>query len=312
MATKIKASFLLGLSGQGVSESLVSTNPNATYNSVVTQLAAIQSARAILSVTGAPQGNLIGGGGGGAGNMIGAPTPTNLLSCVAIRISDELKTRDVLAYASPFNLTWMQDPDNFIGNLVLKVIWRNSEFQQIAVSYIHGIPPHSLVGVNPSDMIRVPVLNKQWENNLSNYCAAIAANQFGFPTLNLTPPNALGPITAITYNAGLGYFQITTTAAAPNGRFKVRLAGFKSLRSLNGRQSAQGNGTNVFTVLKSVPNGVWDTTGTAIPLQGYNLGVPFYNYTIVPPFQAQATLLTTHKLGRPFFLQRGRASRKAA
>jgi hypothetical protein len=312
MPTVIKASFLLGISAQGISESLISADPNATYLSVQTKMAAIQSARGNLSVTGAPAGNLIGGGGGGGNVMIGAPAAQNLLTTTAIRLSDELLARDVLAYGSAFNSTWIHDADNFIGNLVVKVIWRNAAGQQIAVSYIHGVPPHALIGVLPSDMVRVPSFNKQWELALSNYCSVIQASNMGFPVLNLTPPNALGPITAVVYNAVTGYWQITTTNAAPTGRFRVRLAQFKSLRQLNGRQSAQGNGTNTFSILRKLPTGVWDSTGTAVPLSGYNNGVLFWNYTVVPPTSASPTLLTTHKLGRPFFLQRGRVSRRAA
>ena len=121
-----------------------------------------------------------------------------------------------------------------------------------------------------------------------------------------------GPITAIVYNAVSGFYTITTTNPVPQGRFRVALRGFKSLRVLNGRQSCQATGANTFVVFKLAAQHVWDNSGSAVPLSGYNLGVPFSNYIVAVPAMRSSSIIVEKKLGRPFFLQAGRITRRAA
>lgn len=295
--TLMRGSLLCGIMGGGFSETLHSSNTSDTYVSMQTRLAAIMPARMKLS------------------NGVNDPppkAPNNQMSVVAFRISDDLKNRDVLAVPVNTPVGWNGTDGNLEGQRAVKVVWRDLSFQQIAVSYLHGVPIGGTTATLSGNETRTTPMTGTYNNLLQAYCNVIAAQGLGFNTINNNPPNSFGPITAVVYNATSGYYTITVTNAVPQGKFRVSLRSFKSLRVLNGRQSAQSTGANSFVVFKQAANHTWDNSGTATPLNGYNLGVPFSNYIVVIPSTASASLICDKKLGRPFFLQRGRVTRRAA
>lgn len=294
--TLMRGSFLFGANQAGFSETFHSSNPSDTYLSVQTKLATLLPKRVALS------------------NGINDPPPilpNNALVAVAFRISDDLKNRDVLAVPVTTPVGWNGSAGNANASQCVKIIWRDATFAQIAVSYLHCVP-NGGIGSNTGNEQRTTPMTSIYNNALTSYCNAIAAAGLGFNTINNNPTNALGPITAVAYNATSGYYTITTTNPVPQGRFRVALRGFKSLRVLNGRQSAQATGANTFVVFKLAAQHIWDSSGTAVPLNGYNLGVPFSNYVVAVPATASSSLICEKKLGRPFFLQHGRVTRRAA
>lgn len=294
--TLMKGSLLCGIMNQGFSESFHSASTSDSYASMQTKMQAIANARMGLS---------------NGVNDNPPLAPNNNMSIVAFRISDELLNRDVFAppVTTPFG--WNGSTGNMDGQQAVKVVWRNEAGAQIAVTYLHGIP-NSAVTANIGNEMRTSPMTGTWKTVLTNYCTALRNRNLGFATINNTPSNALGAISAPTYNTVTGYYTFTTENVVPQGRFRVALRGFKSLRLLNGRQSAVNVGLNQFTVFKRAPQIAWDNTGSAVPLSGYNNFVPFSNYIIQVPASAAPTLLCTKKLGRPFFLQAGRVSRVAA
>lgn len=301
--TLMRGSFLNNTMGQGFSESWHSSSPSDTYQTMRTKMATIQPFRAGCTNTIAqttPYGN-----------------PANLLNLQYVRVSDDLVNRDVFAFATATPIGWNGASGNLDGNLAAKLVWRDSTQRQIAVSYLHGVPAGASA-VQPGDAANLDVGTRQnqWKPTflqaLTLYCNAVAGQGLGFNTLNVNPANAFGPISAVTYNTVSGYYNFTVTNGVPQGKFRVRLASFKSLNFLNGRQSAQSTGANTFVVFKKAQAGTWDQSGTAVPLSGYNNGTPFSNYIVAVPASVQPTLLCTKKVGKPFFLQAGRISRRAA
>jgi Lipase (class 3) len=291
-----KGSLLCGIMNQGFSESLHSSNTADTYLTMKTKFGAVANARMQLS--------------NGVNDAV--QWPNNQMSIVAFRFSDELLFRDVLAVPTATPVGWSSSAyGNMDGQQAAKIVWRSATGQQIAVSYVHGVPVGASAAGAGNEARTSPWVS-QYITAVQNYCNVIAANALGFNTINNTPANAFGPITNCVYNVVTGNWTITVTNAVPNGRFRVALRGFKSLRFLNGRQSANYVAANQFVVFKRVPNGVWDFSGTAVPLSGYNNFVPFSNYVVVVPATATPSLLCTKKLGRPFFLQAGRVTRRAA
>jgi len=294
--TLMKGSLLCGIMNQGFSESFHSADTSDNYVTMETKLAAVMTGRMGLS-------NGI--------NDTPPIAPNNNMSVVAFRISDELLNRDVFAPPKVTPLGWNGTTGNADGQQAVKVVWRNSAGIQVAVSYLHGVP-NSGIQAQIGNEARTSPMTGTWKTVLQAYCNILSARRLGFATINNSPANALGAITAIAYNAVSGFYTITTTNAVPQGRFRVALRGFKSLRFLNGRQPANATAANAFIVYKRSPQGTWDNSGTAVPLSGYDNFVPFSNYIIQVPATAVPTLICTKKLGRPFFLQAGRVTRRAA
>lgn len=277
--------------GQGFAEQWHSSNPADTYSSIQKKLASILPFRCLLSAT-----------------LYRTDVPSNNpIVPTYFRISDDLLLRDVQVTAVSSMQGWATRVGNLQENLAARIVWAGSDGAQIAATYLHGVPVNSVT--NPQ---RGAVFSGTYLTALQRYCNAVAANGFGFNTINNAPPNALGAITAVTYNATSGYYTITTTNACPQGRFTCALRGFRSCRVLNGRKSCQATGANQFLVYKQAAAHVWDNFGTAVPLEGYNNGVRFSNYVVKVPASAAPTLLTTRKLGRPFRLQVGHATRRAS
>lgn len=294
--TLMRGSFLCHVMKQGFSETWHSSNPSDTYQSMQTKLAAILPFRAKLTNTTTQTGEV--------GN------PNNLVSFDFFRISDDLLVRDVFPATTATPIGWNGTAGNADGQQVTKVIWRNAGGAQIAVSYLHGIPIGGLtVNAQPD---RYAVYSGTYKTILQAYCNQVAAQGLGFHTINNNPTNAMGQIMQVTYNAVSGNYSFQMQNAVPQGRFRVSLRGFKSLRFLNGRQSAQATGSNTFVVIKPGSNIAWDNFGTAVPLEGYNNFVRFSNYIVVVPATATPSITTTKKLGRPFFLQHGRLTRRPA
>lgn len=305
MATKMKGSILYGIMKQGFSETFHDVTGGMSYQNMLDALAAVLPFRCKLSNCEFDK-------------MPGlADATNNLLSTVAFRASDDLLNRDVFVKAVQTPGGYNDATGNLLGNTVIKVIWRDLTQAQIAVSYIHGVPDAvvgspQMAGKTDIDAWRLGPILPTWQTALQRYCTNLATKQLGFATLNLAPANAMGNVTGAVYDAPTGKWTVTMQNAVPQGKFIARLSGFKLQRGLNGRIACQAIGASQFRVLKVVANGTWDGTGTAIPLQGYNNGVPFWNYIVKAPATAEGTILTTKKLGRPFFLQHGRVSRKAA
>lgn len=296
MPTLMRGSFLCGTNAQGFSETFHSNNPNDTYQSMQTKLATIMPKRVALS------------------NGINDPPPkepNNQLTIVAFRISDDLKNRDVLAVPVVTPVGWNGSSGNANANQAVKIVWRDVDFSQIAVSYLHCVPNGGIAAPLGNDS-RTSPMTSNWTTALAQYCAALSGAALGFNTINNSPANAVGAITGVTYSTVTGYYSITTANTVPQGKFRVALRGFRSLRVLNGRQAAVSTGLNTFQVLKRAAQGTWDNTGTAVPLSGYNNFVPFSNYIVKVPSSASATIIIEKKLGRPFFLQAGRITRRAA
>ena len=294
--TLMRGSLLCGVDGAGFSETFHSSNAADTYLSMQTKFASLLPSRMSLS------------------NGINDPPPApalNKMSVVAFRFSDDLLTRDVLAVPVVTPVGWNGSAGNADATLAAKITWRNALGQQIAVSYLHCVPNGGMLGAQGNN-----TRSQAWQGNyitaVQGYCNTVAAQGLGFNTINNSPSNAFGPITSVVYNSTSGYYTLTVTNSVPQGKFRVAMRGFKSLRVLNGRQSAQATGANSFVVFKSAAVHVWDSSGTATPLNGYNLGVPFSNYIVAVPSTATPSLLIARKLGRPFFLQHGRVSRRAA
>jgi hypothetical protein len=295
--TLMKGSLLCGIMNQGFSESFHSADPSDTYLNMQLKFAAVMNARMTLS------------------NGINDNPPlarNNNMSIVALRFSDELLNRDVLALPVVTPFGWNGSAGNMDGQQAIKITWRNTVGQQIAVTYLHGVPVSATALTTLGNEERNSAMSGTWKTNLQNYCNVLAAKQLGFNTINNNPSNAFGAITAVSYNLVTGYYTFTVTNAVPNGKFRVALRSFKSLRFLNGRQPANYVAANQFIVYKRAPQATWDNSGTAVPLSGYNSFVPFSNYIVVVPATATPSLLCTRKLGRPFFLQAGRVTRRAA
>ncbi len=291
--TLMRGSFLNGIMEQGFSETFHSSNSSETYTTMQAKLAALLTFRANLTCTSTTKIIQLN---------------QNLTSFPYWRVSDDLLTRDVLAgdWNTPASTTWKLG--NLDGNLAAKVVWRNANNQQIAVTYLHGVPISSLVGGDT----RHAVWSGIFTQKLTLYCNAISARGLGFNTINNNPANALGQITAVAYDAVSGNYTFTVANAVPQGKFRVCVRSMKSLRYLNGRWPAQSTGANTFLLFRPAANIVWDKTGSVVPLSGYNNFVPFSNYIVGVPATATPTLMCTRKLGKPFFLQRGRVTRRAA
>jgi hypothetical protein len=305
MATKMRGSVLYGIMKQGFSETFHDVTGAMNYQQMLDALAGVLPFRCKLSNCEFDK------------NPGLADATNNLLSTVAFRASDDLLNRDVFVKAVQTPTGYNDASGNLLGNVVIKVIWRDLTQAQIAVSYIHGVPDAvvgspQMAGRIDIDAWRLGPILPTWQTALQRYCTNLAAKSLGFATLNLAPANAMGNVTGAVYDAPTGKWTITMQNAVPQGKFIARLSGFKLQRGLNGRIACQAIGANQFRVLKVVANGTWDGTGTAIPLQGFNNGSPFWNYIVKAPATAEGTILTTKKLGRPFFLQHGRVSRKAA
>jgi hypothetical protein len=291
--TLMRGSFLCNAINQGFSETWHSSNPSDNYASMKKKMANIAQPRAYCTNTSSqppPNGNL------------------NLVTFQFWRISDDLLQRDVQVTATPTLQGYNGSAGNLDAQLAMKVVWRNAVGSQIAVTYFHGVPIGFITGSNT----RNAVFNGNGRTNLTAYCAAVAGQGLGFNTLNLAPANAMGPITAVAYNAVSGNYTFTMTNPVPQGKFRVRISQMKSLRYLNGRWPAQSTGANTFVLVRPAQAFTWDNFGTALPLSGYNNNVPFSNYIVVVPATCEPTLLIARKLGRPFYLQHGRVSRKAA
>ena len=294
--TLMKGSMLMGIMNQGFSESFHAVNPSTTYTQMATKMQAAMVKRVGLS---------------NGVNDVPPLAPNNQLSVTALRISDELLVRDVYVVPVVTPVGWNGLAGNMDGQQALRVIWRNGSGQQIAATYLHGIPIGGCSAAAGNEA-RTSPMGGTFTTALQSYCNTLAAQGLGFATINNAPANALGSITGVVYNAVSGNYTVTVTNVVPVGKFRAALRGFKSLNFLNGRQSCQWTGTNSFVVYKRAPAGVWDNSGTAVPLSGYNNNVPFYNYIVQVPSTCVPELICTRKLGRPFFLQRGRISRKAA
>jgi hypothetical protein len=291
--SKMKGTMLFNIMGQGFSESFLSSSVETTYNGMFAKLQNIIPFRCRISNT------ITDKNPGTAGAL------NNLLSVVGFRVSDELKVRDALVEFVDTPGGFNDVEGNLDGNLAAKIRWLAPNSTLIAATYLHGVPVNSTTqAFNPSTR------QQKWNNLIkfavSRYLAAVAIAGLGFPTIDNNPANAVGPITAVTYSAITGYYTIQTALPVPQGRFRVALRGFKSLRLLNGRRPAQATGANQFIVAKRGPSIAWDGWGTAVPLSGYNNGVIFNNYIVSVPNAAEPDLLCTRKLGRGFFLQRGR------
>lgn len=291
--TLMRGSFLNQIIGQGFSETWHSANPSDNYASMKTKLANISQQRANCSDT-----------------LPGTPSVgiANALTMPFQRISDDLLQRDVLAYPTGTHTEANWNTTNLDGQLATKLVWRNASNQQIAVTYMHGVPLEGVIGTPTRNC----AFTGLYQNVLTQYCNAVAGQGLGFNTLNLAPANAMGPIVSCVYNAVTGNYLFTMTNAVPQGAFRVRIAKMKILRYLNGRWPAQSTGANTFILSRPMQNFTWDNTGTAVPLSGYNNNVPFSNYQVVLPSTVTPLLVVSKKLGKPFFLQHGRVSRRAA
>lgn len=293
--TVMRGSMLMGIMKQGYSETFHAADNTTSYAQMQTKLAQILPKRFALSCSEKDKADL---------------ADRNSLGIVAFRISDDANPRSTLNVGVETPAGWNGTEGNMDGQLAAKIIWRAQNMTQIAVTYLHGVPDQAIEEVN--EVFRTAVFTGPYKTKLTAYCNELRNRGLGFQSLNLAPANAVGAITAVAYDAASGFFSLTTTLGVPQGKFRCRLAGFKSLRGLNGRQSCQATGASQFKVFKRLASGTWDGTGTAIPLSGYNANVFFNNYVTKVPETAEATIITAKKLGRPFFLQHGRVSRRAA
>lgn len=293
-----KCDFLLSAGG-GWSESFFTQANNVTHEQAIAKLSALGYDRENLSWTVRDQ-------------LPAPPPPRNQISIDFLRVSDEDITKDSLVLPYTYQAAYSGGATifNLPANVCAKIKWYIKATPDVfAVTYLRGLvnQPSGSGAANLVDLRNwsrttpMPPGYKVW---LDAFLAKMQAQGLGFRK-QLTTGNGTrqNPVAAgVTYDVPTQLYSIKVANPWPAASFVALMRGFKGeFRALNGRHPAVRSLTDPTIAILQKPFrdlGAWNGQGTIAQL--------IWNYWV--PDAYTWTLMTTKKLGRPFYLQRGRRS----